>query len=137
MNAKSFAKVCLPLVWPAAALAFGMFATTTLGNGTPYYFDVNGTASGFGTASGNKYFDQEGQTAETTTLTTGFVNGANVTSVVVANATDIGTDMAFAGTGVPAGVIVTSINGDTIGVSSFMSTAASSGSYTFGSPKTW
>jgi fibronectin-binding autotransporter adhesin len=137
MNAKSFAKVCLSLLWPAAAMAFGMFTMAAFGNGTPYYFDVNGTASGFGTASGNKYYDQEGQTAETTTLATGFGNGANVTSVVVANAANINTSMAFAGTGVPASAIVTSINGNTIGISSFTSTAASSGSYTFGSPETW
>lgn len=73
----------------------------------------------------------------TTTLSTGFISGVTVTSVVVASATGIQVGAVMGGAGVPAAsatpVTVTGIAGTTLTVSSFTSTAASSGNYTFSS----
>jgi autotransporter-associated beta strand protein len=73
----------------------------------------------------------------TTTLSTGFASGATVTSVVVASATGIQVGAVMGGVGVPAAatppVTVTGISGTTLTVSSFTSTAASAGNYTFSS----
>lgn len=104
-------------------------------NGTAYYLDLNGNTSGFGTPPGNGviyYLTNSPGTA----LTTGFASGAAVTSVVVANTNGFAIGETFTGLGVPAGVTVSSVSGATIGLSSFTSTAASSGNYTNTGPWT-
>lgn len=101
------------------------------------YFDVNGATVGFGSPSVSALYDLAGAAFATTTLTTGFANGATVLSVVVASANSIFVGETLSGTGVPAGVLVNGVTGTTISVSAFISTAASSGNYTFGNPLTW
>jgi len=113
-------------------IGFSVFAA-----GSVDYFDVNGSASGFGSPSVTGLYDLAGTTLATTTLSTGFDGSTMVASVVVASANNIIVGETLAGTGVPAGVLVTSVSGTTIGVTSFTPTAASSGNYTFGYPMSW
>src|SRR5882724_1174422 len=56
-----------------------------------------------------------------------------VTSVAVANASTIGiaAGQEIVGTGIPAGITVSSVSGTTVNVASFTCTAASSGNYSF------
>jgi fibronectin-binding autotransporter adhesin len=103
-------------------------------NGTAYYLDLNGTASGFGTPVNNSTYTLPYTVA--ITLSTGFSSGATVTSVVVSSATGIAAGQVFTGTGVPAGVTVSSISGTTINVSSFTATANSSSYYFFNGAST-
>jgi fibronectin-binding autotransporter adhesin len=104
-------------------------------NGTAYYLDLNGNASGFGTLPGDGVTYYLG-TSPGFSLTTGFASGATVTSVDVANTNGIAIGETFAGAGVPAGVTVTNVSGTTIGLSGFTSTAANSGNYTVTGPWT-
>jgi fibronectin-binding autotransporter adhesin len=93
------------------------------------------TVSSFtaGANSSGYYFFNGASTA----LTTGFSSGATVTSFVVSSATGIGVGELVSGTGIPANsVVVTAVGGTTITVSSFTSTSASSGNYTFTPPWT-
>ena len=113
-------------------IGFSVFAA-----GPVEYFDVNGAASGFGSPSVTGLYDLAGTTLATTTLSAGFDGSTVVASVVVASANNIVVGETLAGTGVPAGVLVTSVSGTTIGVTSFNPTAASSGNYTFGYPMSW
>lgn len=68
-----------------------------------------------------------------TSLSAGFTNGANVTSVTVTTVTGIAVGNVMTGTGVPAaGAMVTAVNTTTKVVSvAFTATANSSGNYTF------
>jgi autotransporter-associated beta strand protein len=110
---------------------------STFAAGPTEFFDVNGATSGFGSPSPTGLYDLAGTTIATTTLTTGFASSSTVLSVVVASANNILVGETLSGTGVPAGVLVNSVSGTTIGVSAFTSTAASSGNYTFGNPLAW
>ena len=101
------------------------------------YFDLNGTATGFGTPSVTGLYDLAGNTIATTTLTTGFASSQPVISIGVASANNIVVGETLSGTGVPTGVLVNGVSGTTISVTTFISTAASSGSYTFGYPLAW
>ena len=99
---------------------------------------INGTnisvSSFTATANSSGYYFFNGAS---TALTTGFSSGATVTSVVVSSATGIGVGELVSGTGIPANsVVVTAVSGTTITVSSFTSTSASSGNYTFTPPWT-
>jgi hypothetical protein len=70
-----------------------------------------------------------------TALTTGFASGAGLSSITVANATGISAGQLVSGTGLPAYTVVTAVNAATevVSISSTgLSTAASSGNYTFG-----
>jgi len=74
-----------------------------------------------------------GTSPTVTTLSSGFTNGAAVTSVTVVTVSGIAVGSVMTGTGVPsAGAVVTAVNTTTKVVSvSFTATAASSGNYTF------
>jgi len=124
----------------SSASGIGVGQTVT-GAGVPAGVTVtaiNGTtisvSSFTATANSSGYYFFNGAS---TALTTGFSSGATVTSVVVSSATGIGVGELVSGTGIPANsVVVTAVSGTTITVSSFTSTSASSGNYTFTPPWT-
>jgi len=119
----------------ATLVALLLAGPSAWANGTAYYLDLNGNTSGFGTLPGNGVSYNLANSLGTL-LTTGFASGATVTSVVVANATGFAVGETFTGLGVPAGVTVSSVSATNIGLSSFTSTAASSGNYTNSGPWT-
>jgi len=131
MKARSALKII------AAGCLLSGISFSTFAAGPVDFFDVNGATAGFGSPSAAALYDLAGTTLATTTLTTGFGNSQTGLSVVVASAINIVVGETFSGIGVPAGVLVNGVSGNTISVTPFISTAASSGSYTFGYPLTW
>jgi autotransporter-associated beta strand protein len=115
------------------SLGFSAFAA----GGGIQYFDVNGASIGFGSPSTTGFYDLAGTPLATTTLATGFASGVTVTSVTVASASGILPGETMTGAGIPAAVLVTGVSGNSVSVNSFITTAASSGSYAFGHPMSW
>ncbi len=115
-------------IYGPAGTPIGVDDTTLL---TPGFAITNSTLSA-GFAFTNSTLNT-GFAFTNSTLALGFANASVVTSVVVnSNAPAIIGGMVFSGTGVPAGVTVSSVAGSTVNVSSFTSTAASgTGVYNF------
>jgi autotransporter-associated beta strand protein len=129
-------------VQDASGLIAGLGAAASVGNTSPGGGPTalatvsNGVVVGYNSYSSSNILSAVGPIGvdDTTALTTGFGNGATVTSVVVSSATGIHVGAVMGGIGVPSGsVTVTSTAGTTVNVSSFTATAASSGNYTFSS----
>lgn len=115
------------VVASATGISVGQFFT---GTGVPGGVTV---ASVSGTTIGLTSFTSTAASAGNYIFSTGFGTGTTVTTLVVTNATGITVGQGVTGTGVPAGVTVTSVSGTTIGVSSFIATANNgTGNYTFG-----
>jgi len=121
-----------------ALSTFNSQISTALAAGPVEYFDVNGATTGFGTPTPTGFYDLAGATIATTTLTTSFPSGGTVLSLAVASTNNIVVGEAVTGTGVPVGVQVNGFSGgNTVSLTAFVSTAASSGNYAFGYPLTW
>ena len=118
-----------------------LYRCTTAGDKTSsVWVSVSGSGGGgvasytFKADGGDYIICDPGSGVATVTLSSGFTNGASVSSVTVSGTAGITAGQYFTGIGVPNGVKVISVNTGTnvVTVGTFTSTAASSGNYFFG-----